>query len=304
MTDEPKINVTLGTSLRVAVLVFILGCLSIALVLLAAANAIIPTGKVFRGPVTFAVVVCISATFAFILARRLFCAIRTGRLQYPVRLRIRYHVGYFLRTAAQSAKHGCWHPRHVVSSVLLGIVLLACGRSYWQADILSFPISSMTSLRWVSCSGILMIEYFNYPENKSKLTFQMRNAREFMQAYEFWTLSVASIMNKNIVDEGDYGFYAFRTKNWAFVAQGRPYKMRSLNVPYWLLLILFAIMPGRAIAGGFLRYRRSLVMCCRECGYNLTGNMSGICPECGQPWKQGPLNEQPCHSPGQRDAPS
>jgi hypothetical protein len=23
--------------------------------------------------------------------------------------------------------------------------------------------------------------------------------------------------------------------------------------------------------------------CCRECGYDLTGNVSGICPECGTP---------------------
>ena len=25
--------------------------------------------------------------------------------------------------------------------------------------------------------------------------------------------------------------------------------------------------------------------CCRECGYNLTGNVSGVCPECGTPIK-------------------
>ena len=28
------------------------------------------------------------------------------------------------------------------------------------------------------------------------------------------------------------------------------------------------------------RERRGL---CRHCGYNLTGNVSGICPECGTP---------------------
>ena len=29
---------------------------------------------------------------------------------------------------------------------------------------------------------------------------------------------------------------------------------------------------------------------CRKCGYNLTGNMSGRCPECGQPISGGPFN--------------
>ncbi|UCG17088.1 MAG: hypothetical protein JSV19_03465 [Phycisphaerales bacterium] len=23
--------------------------------------------------------------------------------------------------------------------------------------------------------------------------------------------------------------------------------------------------------------------CCRRCGYDLTGNVSGVCPECGEP---------------------
>jgi len=27
---------------------------------------------------------------------------------------------------------------------------------------------------------------------------------------------------------------------------------------------------------------RSLDGCCKKCGYNLTGNVSGICPECGE----------------------
>lgn len=34
----------------------------------------------------------------------------------------------------------------------------------------------------------------------------------------------------------------------------------------------------------FLRKRRRLIACgaCMKCGYDLTGNVSGVCPECGQ----------------------
>jgi len=34
----------------------------------------------------------------------------------------------------------------------------------------------------------------------------------------------------------------------------------------------------------FLRNRRRLIACgaCMKCGYDLTGNVSGVCPECGQ----------------------
>jgi len=45
------------------------------------------------------------------------------------------------------------------------------------------------------------------------------------------------------------------------------------------------IMPGLLLAGVAVRYlfrwRRPQPGHCRQCGYNLTGNVSGTCPECG-----------------------
>jgi len=42
---------------------------------------------------------------------------------------------------------------------------------------------------------------------------------------------------------------------------------------------------GWAIDG--IRRRRAPPDACRKCGYNLTGNVSGICPECGTPISAG-----------------
>ncbi len=39
------------------------------------------------------------------------------------------------------------------------------------------------------------------------------------------------------------------------------------------------MLPAAALAAMFRR--RPKAGCCRACGYNLTGNTSGICPECG-----------------------
>lgn len=49
------------------------------------------------------------------------------------------------------------------------------------------------------------------------------------------------------------------------------------NAPLWIPLILFSIPTG------FLWWldRRRPAHCCGECGYDLTGNTTGICPECG-----------------------
>ena len=44
--------------------------------------------------------------------------------------------------------------------------------------------------------------------------------------------------------------------------------------------LLFAILPGLWVVLR-KRDRNRNHACCRKCGYNLTGNTSGVCPECG-----------------------
>jgi hypothetical protein len=52
-------------------------------------------------------------------------------------------------------------------------------------------------------------------------------------------------------------------------------------VPAWLVVIAFLI-PPIAWLRRFLKRPKSS-NACRKCGYNLTGNASGVCPECGTP---------------------
>ena len=53
--------------------------------------------------------------------------------------------------------------------------------------------------------------------------------------------------------------------------------------PSWLLAILFAAYPTIAFIRKPLRRRRERRRkgLCLTCGYDLTGNVSGVCPECG-----------------------
>ena len=49
-------------------------------------------------------------------------------------------------------------------------------------------------------------------------------------------------------------------------------------------VILWAFGPGIVLLYLREKYRRArLFRYCDKCGYNLTGNVSGICPECGRP---------------------
>lgn len=50
-----------------------------------------------------------------------------------------------------------------------------------------------------------------------------------------------------------------------------------LFVPFWLPFFAFAIPTIILLLHGRLKTEG----CCLECGYDLTGNESGVCPECG-----------------------
>ena len=56
----------------------------------------------------------------------------------------------------------------------------------------------------------------------------------------------------------------------------------TLDLPLWFVFLLFATYPAIAfIRGPLPRWRRRRKGLCLKCGYNLTGNVSGVCPECG-----------------------
>jgi hypothetical protein len=64
--------------------------------------------------------------------------------------------------------------------------------------------------------------------------------------------------------------------------QQSPARIRYI-IPYWAAAAVLLICPS-IWSARFLRQRSRLAENqCRACGYNLTGNTSGTCPECGTP---------------------
>jgi predicted amidophosphoribosyltransferase len=56
----------------------------------------------------------------------------------------------------------------------------------------------------------------------------------------------------------------------------------SVSVPLWFLCLALGAYPTVAFVRGPLRRRRRRKRgLCVNCAYDLTGNVSGICPECG-----------------------
>lgn len=62
--------------------------------------------------------------------------------------------------------------------------------------------------------------------------------------------------------------------------------MQVVAVPHWFVAVLSAALPGRWLWVWGRSRRRMLrqgLGLCARCGYNLTGNVSGTCSECGEP---------------------
>lgn len=79
--------------------------------------------------------------------------------------------------------------------------------------------------------------------------------------------------------------YAHRVTVWREPGSNRQVTLtfQQLSFPVWLHAILFAMPPlGWFVAARRRRLRRKQGGC-PACGYNLTGNTSGVCPECGTP---------------------
>jgi hypothetical protein len=55
----------------------------------------------------------------------------------------------------------------------------------------------------------------------------------------------------------------------------------TLQVPYWMLMGAACAMPARRWFTSRRRSRRLAKGRCPACGYDATGNVSGVCPECG-----------------------
>ncbi|MBI4578634.1 MAG: hypothetical protein HY718_02975 [Planctomycetes bacterium] len=58
-------------------------------------------------------------------------------------------------------------------------------------------------------------------------------------------------------------------------------RMTGFDLRLWGPFVVFMVYPGVAFRAWLIRRRRPSRGLCLHCGYNLAGNTSGVCPECG-----------------------
>ncbi|HEV2688413.1 MAG TPA: hypothetical protein VGV35_07655, partial [Bryobacteraceae bacterium] len=66
-----------------------------------------------------------------------------------------------------------------------------------------------------------------------------------------------------------------------FISYAGQIHSKGVTLPYWIIILVTAIAPAFWLREDLSRRRRLRIGLCQSCGYNLTGNTSGVCPECG-----------------------
>jgi hypothetical protein len=163
------------------------------------------------------------------------------------------------------------------SAVLLAAVVGLWVRSQWAADELQHTGAGTQWIVGTSRDTLYVIRaagQVNNPRDLGWAYWQDANPR-YDEARWAWYWSVAtteaSALGLTYLSGPPPGsFYTPDTPNLRF---------RAALVPLWFLVVL-AVIP-LAWAALVRRRRRPPPGHCRSCGYDLTANASGRCPECG-----------------------
>ena len=83
-------------------------------------------------------------------------------------------------------------------------------------------------------------------------------------------------------------FFAISSDGSVLVAHFVPDGVKDLEFFYWKWTLLFSVLPVLWIFIWWLKRRQPREGRCRTCHYDLTGNTSGTCPECGSPIRKRP----------------
>ena len=155
-------------------------------------------------------------------------------------------------------------------------VVAAWAASYWRplrARGVYHPFGSPHSVRLYVKQGRVLVWYHEVPGAQATRAPPTRLPRA--AARNYFEYGFASTNHTRRMRD------SFRF-HWRSPLGYGSLRRTLVGFPVWMLAALFISYPATSIVCSLVRrHRRSRHGLCTRCAYDLTGNTSGTCPECG-----------------------
>ena len=163
-----------------------------------------------------------------------------------------------------------------VTIVILSAACLAC-----------FLLGMAIRLRWTGFSWDLHDDTFRAVEPAQHIFLSGFHPGTLTISYGYLVKQSPGPLRSNRSERIDCGIFEL---GLCHIIRGYPggwrnelWQYTSIGVPFWLISLLLGLYPMVAfVRGPYRRYRRRRKGLCLKCAYDLTGNVSGVCPECGE----------------------
>jgi len=168
-----------------------------------------------------------------------------------------------------------------LSLLLLAVLAATWVRSHFRHDLVRLHLAGGDRCSVISSRGTLLFEHHlnevyyggkvpaGWEIRSAPASTDFRTARWENPAVEHRVFGYGVVVNRGTVGPTQQSARRGAWRNFALI------------IPYWPLVLTAAVLPAVAL----LRIRRARargrVGRCTACGYDLTGNVSGVCPECG-----------------------
>ncbi len=146
--------------------------------------------------------------------------------------------------------------------VMLAVAAVGAGAGW----ITSHRYGQVTTvLEWEPANNQVVKVYFDRGSFLIRYIRDMKTTKIRSRGPVFGTLELRTGLADRRHDRGSYGRFV------------------RIGSPFWIPFLVFGVYPAVTFVRGPLRrWRRRRKGLCVRCGYNLRGNVSGVCPECGK----------------------
>ena len=177
--------------------------------------------------------------------------------------------------------------RRRLFAVVSAISLLACVgtlalwvRSYWQYDEIRLYEGRETQLVQSSAGTIEFSSYSGLVPNWLGPSGWFTYSSPYSLIDNFFGTHFAGF---GVSYEGSATFSGYVHPEHPLYGRSWTAAVRRIAAPYWAAVVVTIALPLRWVMLDWQRRKNLDAQHCSSCLYNLTGNTSGVCPECGTP---------------------